>query len=154
MLLHTLPLDPDGVYVVLGGAEVTATSGFCSSYCGWHTSSGGLRFAFVGDATQCPFACAWQSTASPHWPSWQADAMVNILAHELTEAATDPDFTGYFFNNGNENADQCAWKFAPTVAGAGTAGVSNLQTTGSDGVADRWLVQQNWDVATAKCALG
>jgi hypothetical protein len=32
-----LPADEDGVYFVLTSADVTASSGLCSSYCGWHT---------------------------------------------------------------------------------------------------------------------
>jgi len=32
-----LPKDTNGVYFVLTSADVTASSGFCSQYCGWHT---------------------------------------------------------------------------------------------------------------------
>src|SRR5439155_13600986 len=31
------PNDPNGVYFVLTSADVNATSGFCTQYCGWHT---------------------------------------------------------------------------------------------------------------------
>jgi hypothetical protein len=31
-----LPDDPEGVYLVLGSADVDATSGFCRAYCGFH----------------------------------------------------------------------------------------------------------------------
>ena len=32
-----LPSDANGIYFVLTSADVTASSGFCTQYCGWHT---------------------------------------------------------------------------------------------------------------------
>ncbi|HEX9102724.1 MAG TPA: hypothetical protein VF997_10995, partial [Polyangia bacterium] len=32
-----LPKDTNGLYFVLTSADVTASSGFCTQYCGWHT---------------------------------------------------------------------------------------------------------------------
>ena len=59
-----LPLDQYGIYLVLTSADVTATSGFCTQYCGWHThtTSGTthIKYAFVGDPTRCPSACQQQ----------------------------------------------------------------------------------------------
>lgn len=63
-----LPLDPDGLYMVMTSADVkvgSAQGGFCGypmGYCGWHTQGdvGGtpVRFAFVGDGTkQCNDGC-------------------------------------------------------------------------------------------------
>src|SRR5262249_34739321 len=53
-----LPKDPNGVYFVLTSADVTATSGFCTQYCGWHTHGtiGGsdTKYAFVGNPDRCP----------------------------------------------------------------------------------------------------
>jgi uncharacterized protein (DUF39 family) len=44
--------DPNGIYLVLTGTNVTASSGFCTQYCGWHThftSSGvDIKYSFVG----------------------------------------------------------------------------------------------------------
>src|SRR5262245_30987730 len=33
-----LPYNSNGVYFVLTSSDVTATSGFCTQYCGWHTT--------------------------------------------------------------------------------------------------------------------
>src|SRR5438128_7099101 len=33
-----LPKDSNGLYFVLTSSDVAETSGFCSRYCGWHTS--------------------------------------------------------------------------------------------------------------------
>lgn len=43
-----------------------------------------------------------------------ADAMLSVLAHELSEAASDPDLDGWYTYAGSENADLCAWKFLTT----------------------------------------
>ena len=87
--------DANGVYFVLTAPEVTATSGFCSQYCGWHTSTGsGVRYAFVGNAaTQCLGSCA-QSTG-PNGNAG-ADGMASVIAHELAETVSDPDGGGWY----------------------------------------------------------
>jgi hypothetical protein len=52
-----LPPSNNAIYVVLTASDVTATSGFCTSYCGWHTSNNdftavkgaySLKYSFVG----------------------------------------------------------------------------------------------------------
>jgi phosphate-induced protein 1 len=106
-----LPKDQNGVYFVLTSPDVRETSGFCTIYCGWHTDgailAADIKYAFIGDADQCPSACAAQSpgpnsTTGP-------DAMASIVAHELEEAVTDPDLNAWYDSAGNENADKCAW---------------------------------------------
>ena len=75
--------------------------------------------------------------------------MVDTLAHELTEALTDPDVaTGWFDpRNGNENADACN-TFYPAVKWAGNAPYNLI---GLDGF--KWLVQSNVDPRTQLCIL-
>src|SRR6185436_13766790 len=88
-----LPVDSHGVYFVLTSADVTASSGFCTQYCGWHThgtiNGTDIKYSFIGNPDRCPSACAAQSVG-PNGNAG-ADAMVSIIAHELEEAATDPD---------------------------------------------------------------
>src|SRR5205823_2632682 len=53
--------DANALYFVLTSSEVTASSGFCTQYCGWHThgniSTGQkVRYSFVGNADRCPSA--------------------------------------------------------------------------------------------------
>ena len=93
-----LPTDAQGVYFVLTGPEVTATSGFCSQYCGWHTSatirSTEIKYSFVGNAaTRCLGSCA-QSTGPNGNPG--ADGMASVLAHELAETVSDPSSGGWY----------------------------------------------------------
>ncbi|MFN7926580.1 MAG: hypothetical protein U0Y68_01320 [Blastocatellia bacterium] len=105
--------DPNGVYFVLTSSNVTASSGFCTKYCGWHTwgtiSGFNIKYSFVGNAARCISACAAQSVG----PNGNAgvDGMVSVLAHELEEAASDPNLNAWYDSSGAENADKCAWTF-------------------------------------------
>ena len=117
-----LPADANGQYFVLTSADVSETSGFCVYYCAWHGWAGPVSFpnvdklitSFVGNPQQCPYAC----TAQPQLPTPNnnvgADGMVNSIAHELSESATDPFNDGWINNpNGDysENGDLCVWMF-------------------------------------------
>ncbi|CAI5504602.1 unnamed protein product [Closterium sp. Naga37s-1] len=151
-----LPLDPQGIYVVLTSADVTL-GGFCSEYCGWHTQdsenslNSPLRFAFVGHHGQCPDACGVKSTSPNGKPA--IDAIISTLAHELTEAATDPDTTaGWFDDEGEENADKCAWDYGSTKSGTLQNGQSyEYNVVGLNGM--KFLVQLNWDRVKSTCVL-
>ncbi|CAI5503723.1 unnamed protein product [Closterium sp. Naga37s-1] len=149
-----LALDAQGIYVVLPSADVTLP-GFCSEYCGWHTqdslNSTPLRFAFVGHHGQCPGACGVKSTSPNGKPA--VDAIISTLAHELTEAATDPDTNaGWFDDDGEENADKCAWDFGSTKTGSQQNGQSyEYNVVGLNGM--KFLVQLNWDHVKSKCVL-
>src|SRR6185369_1235199 len=135
-----LALDSNGVYFVLTSADVTL-SGFCSSYCGWHTYgtyTGGtlVKYAFIGNPDQCSSACAAQTTG-PNGNAG-ADGMASIIAHELEEAHTDPLLNAWYDNRGYENADKCAWTFGTTYT-APNGALYNM-TLGSR----NYLIQQNW----------
>jgi hypothetical protein len=135
-----LPADASGVYFVLTSADVTASSGFCSQYCGWHTHGtiAGLdiKYSFVGNPDRCPSACAAQTTG-PNGNAG-ADGMASIIAHELEEAHTDPDLNAWYDRRGYENADKCAWTFGTTYTTANGA-TANMSLGGRD-----FLIQRNW----------
>ncbi len=135
-----LPNDTNGVYFVLTSADVNETSGFCTSYCGWHThgtiNGADIKFAFVGNPARCPSACEMQTTG-PNGTGG-ADGMANIVAHELEEAVTDPDLNAWFDSRGYENADKCAWTFGATYATSNGA-LANVQLGGLN-----FLIQRNW----------
>ncbi|MBD0373785.1 MAG: hypothetical protein ICV60_23430 [Pyrinomonadaceae bacterium] len=152
-----LPYDPNGVYFVLSSSNVSESSGFCTLYCGWHTAgtinSGTyagqrLRYSFVGNANRCLNACAAQSVS----PNGNAgvDGMVSIIAHELEEAATDPDpRTGWADSNGDENADKCAWTFGQTLFTLPSGAIYNM-TLGSGTTLQRnYLIQRNLKYSAA-----
>jgi hypothetical protein len=146
-----LPKDTNGVYFVLTSKDVNETSGFCTQYCGWHThatiSSVDIKYSFVGDASRCPSSCAAQTTVSPN-DNVGVDGMVSVVAHELEEAATDPDLNAWYFATGAENADQCAWTFGTEYLAA-NGSKANMKLGSRD-----FLIQRNWIRATkGKCAL-
>lgn len=136
-----LPYDASGVYFVLSSTDVRETSGFCTSYCGWHTAAtatvGRVRYSFVGNANRCLTGCAAQSVS----PNGNAgvDGMASIIAHELEEATTDPDpRSGWVDSGGAENADKCAWTFGQTLLTAANGSVYNMVLGGR-----QFLIQRN-----------
>lgn len=145
-----LPYDANAIYFVLTSKEVTASSGFCTQYCGWHTSGstskGKVRYAFVGNPDRCITSCAAQST-SPNGNAG-ADGMASIIAHESEEAISDPDINAWYDSRGEENADKCAWTFG-TEKTASNGSKYNL-TVGSR----NYLIQQNWvNASGGYCAM-
>jgi len=145
-----LPMDASAVYFVLTSADVTASSGFCTQYCGWHThgtvSGTDIKYAFIGNPDRCPSACEAQTT-SPNGNAG-ADGMASIISHELEEAVTDPDLNAWYDTRGQENADKCAWTFGTThTAPNGSAYNMTLGTM-------NYLIQRNWVNASGGfCAL-
>ncbi|MBS1708319.1 MAG: hypothetical protein JSS65_06300 [Armatimonadetes bacterium] len=142
------PYDSNGIYLVLTGSNVTK-SGFCTQYCGWHTRASingfDIKYSFVGNPVKCPSSCAAQSPG-PNG-SVGADGMVSIIAHEVEEAATDPDLNAWYDASGAENADKCAWTFGTTSGASG--GKYNVTFGGKN-----YLVQQNWvNAGTGFCAM-
>lgn len=148
---NKLPNDTNGVYFVLTSKDVTATSGFCTSYCGWHSQTTVLgkdiKYAFVGDPSQkCPTACEAQTVSPNNNPG--ADGMASVIVHELEETATDPDFNAWYDNLGWENSDKCAWTFGTTKYAS-----NNSQYNMTLGTL-KYLIQQNWvNASGGYCAL-
>jgi hypothetical protein len=156
-------LDPNGLYMVLTAPGVAESSGFLSSYCGWHWSgsfvSGAITpgtiysgypvalFAFIGNASGPSFgSCAVQST-SPNGDAG-ADAMISVMAHELSETSTDPQGNAWYDSSGEENADKCAWNFGATY-NPGNGSAANVSLSGTN-----YLMQQIWLNANGgACAL-
>jgi len=103
-----------------------------AGYCAYHTfgSCGGVTvqvaffFNLDGDA-----GCDPQDTSRLH--SQGLAALANVSGHELSEARTDPDSPGAWYDrHGAENGDKCAWTFnVPLV-------------TFSNGT--RWKIQGEW----------
>jgi hypothetical protein len=135
-----LPYDTNAVYFVLTSADVTASSGFCTQYCGWHThgtiNGFDIKYAFIGNPDRCPSACEAQTTG-PNGNAG-ADGMASIISHELEEAVTDPDLNAWYDRRGQENADKCAWTFGTTHT-ASNGSLYNV-TLGTR----NYLIQRNW----------
>ena len=153
--------DPNGLYMVLTAPGVAETSGFLTSYCGWHWSgsfvSGAVtpgtiysgypvvKFAFIGDAAGAS-GCTAQSP-SPNGDTG-ADSMISVLAHELAETVSDPQGNAWYASNGQENGDLCAWIFGTTYT-APNGSAANVNINGTN-----YLMQQIWLNANGgSCAL-
>jgi hypothetical protein len=140
-----VPKDTNAVYFVLTSKDVTASSGFCTQYCGWHThgtiAGSDIKYSFVGNPDRCPSACAAQTTSPSNNPG--ADGMASIIAHELEEAVTDPDLNAWYDTRGYENADKCAWTFGTTKT-APNGSKYNVTLPNGSGGSRSYLIQQNW----------
>lgn len=137
-----LPLDANGVYLVMTAKDIKMASGFCTNYCGWHTAASMsgivMKYGMIGDSsTQCPRGCMSQSNVSPN-NNPTADAMISVVAHEIAEAVSDPRVNGWLDNTGYENCDKCAWNFKNqyTLPNGARA---NMNIKGRD-----YLVQNNF----------
>ncbi len=135
-----LPYNANGVYFVVTSSNVTASSGFCTQYCGWHTTGsltqGKVRYSFVGNANRCLSSCAAQSTS----PNGNAgiDGAISVMTHELEEATTDPDLNEWYDRRGAENGDKCAWTFGHSQSVAANGSFYNMTFGGH-----QWLIQRN-----------
>ncbi|HEY2914505.1 MAG TPA: hypothetical protein VGK21_14170 [Candidatus Angelobacter sp.] len=163
-----LPVDPNGIYFLLTSPDVTlnfppatpggSPQGFCTAFCGFHTSGTfgptDIKVAFVGDpATQCPAipgkaGCSAQAL-SPNGNEG-ADAMANVMTHELNEAITDPDGDAWFhIDTAGEVADLCNFKFGTTFTSLNGAH-ANVVLSGR-----QFLIQSNWlNSGGGSCAMG
>jgi hypothetical protein len=148
---NSLPLDVNGVYFVLTAPGVAETSGFLSTYCGWHNafllSDTWIQYAFVGDAAGPNLhKCAGQSSSSPNNdPS--VDAMASLIAHELSEAVTDPLNNAWFDAGNQEIADKCIFNFGTTFT-APNGSMANVTLGGFD-----YLIQQLFSNASDSCVM-
>lgn len=119
----SLPKDTNGIYFVLTSQDVTASSGFCTQYCGFHTngiiSGSDIKYAFVGNAARCLSACAPQSV-SPNGNAG-ADAMALTMGVQMADTVTDPDHNAWFDCSGAEVGDKCAWTWGTTYTTANGA---------------------------------
>lgn len=157
------PLDENGVYFVLSSADVAqydsdSSYGFCTAgngYCGWHSYyrithnyiTKPIKYSWVGNPEKCNMCHAQK--VSPNG-NWAADAMMSIVAHELAEAATDPEFNAWFDSSNAENADKCAWTFGSLSYGTNSIGQTykyNMQFANR-----KWLIQRNWKT-TGGCSV-
>jgi hypothetical protein len=145
----SLPLDANGVYFVLTAPGVAETTGFLSSYCGWHTAgmmnSTWVKYSFVGDAGSSS-GCSVQGSSSPNNDP-PVDAMISVIAHELSETVTDPIINAWYDTAGQEIGDKCAWTFGTTFA-APNGSSANITLGGFD-----FLIQQEFSNASDSCVM-
>lgn len=142
-----LPADPNGLYFVLTGQNITV-SGFNTAFCGWHGSTNwgglslGVQYGFIGNPKTTDTGCYAQAVSPNN--NFGVDAMVSVIAHELIEAVTDPTGTAWWDSNpasttyGYENSDICAWNFGTTYK-TGNGAKANIKLGTKN-----YLLQQQW----------
>jgi len=73
--------------------------------------------------------------------------LTGVMAHELTEAATDPLVNAWFDEAGYENADLCNFNFLQiwnTTSGAKYNIIIDKK---------KYLIQSNWNLETNSCTM-
>ena len=141
-----LTFDASAVYAIFTGPGVNLGGGFGSQYCAYHTYYNSTGRGVVKYAAQ-PYngdflnGCSAQGSLTPNGDA-AADAEVNTLAHEVEEAATDPQLNAWYDRQGRENADKCAWTFG-TEYTVGNGSKANMKLGGKD-----FLIQRNWKKLT------
>jgi hypothetical protein len=140
---NVVPAGTTPVYIYIGANSTLLTSGFGTTYCGWHSYGasnwGGLAnvpyIAFQDFTSLYNKACAPQTT-SPNG-SASLDAMASVMVHEVDEVLTDPFLGAWYDAVGAENADKCARTYG-VLFSIGTARY-NVQMGSL-----KYLIQQNW----------
>ena len=113
--------------------------------CGWHSNVSYYKYAWIGVSPNISCRCHAQAI-SPNG-NYAIDAVVTVIAHELTEAATDPLGTGWYGYNYIETGDQCAWYFPNSYKLASGASY-NLVVSGN-----KYFVQANWNLNSEACTM-
>ncbi len=135
-----LTFDASTVYLVFTGPGVNLGGGFGSQYCAYHGhfTSNGRDIKYAAQPYNADFVSGCTALNGSPNSDFAADAEVNTLAHEIEEAATDPDLNAWYDRRGQENADKCAWTFGTTYR-TGNGAVANMNIAGKD-----YLIQRNW----------
>jgi hypothetical protein len=158
---HKLPIDLEHAYFLLtppGVESCTEAAGkSCSAgsshrvYCAYHDfiEVGAAALIYAHD----PYVVGDGCDVGEEHPNGNAsDATIaGGLAHEHSEAVTDPKLNAWYDTKGNEVADKCQTANAKTEYGpplGQTAGGSNYNEL-IDG--DPYLYQQMWSNATGAC---
>jgi hypothetical protein len=106
-----------------------------AGYCAWHSSGtiGGVevQFGFFFNLDGDPGCDPQAPSSTGH--SEGLSALANVSGHELSEMLTDPRLNAWYDQQGNENADKCAWTFHGLVSIGGQS----------------WKIQGNWSNAAA-----
>jgi Phosphate-induced protein 1 conserved region len=150
-----LPYDVNGLYFVITPKTTTLCAGTecsCSFFCGYHSaysdpSNRTVIYAALPSLAACPNGCGEFTTdASSPNKNLEADDGVNVMAHELMEAQSDPLGNAWYDTNGSgEVGDKCNFQYGATTPAADGAPV-NQSWSGH-----YWLIQENWSNAADAC---
>jgi Phosphate-induced protein 1 conserved region len=149
--------DSNGVYFVITAPDISV-SGFCKSFCAYHTKSTTIapgytiHYALVPDPGQSCTGCdgnaaVYHQTVTPNGDAG-ADEMTDSIMHELSETATDPDLNAWYTKNGAENGDLCNYFYGSSLPTPGNGATANTILNGR-----YYLIQYIWRNSTPQvCA--
>lgn len=107
-------------------------SGFGTSWCAYHSSSGRVSYSYMPYQPDAGAACGQDFVNSGNAGVFDGFSVVG--GHEYAETITDPyPSSGWLDSRGQENGDKCAW----ISSGQGAAGDVTL-STGSYAVQSLW----------------
>lgn len=119
-----LPVSSNAIYIVVT-APTIKVSGFCTSYCAFHTKSttivsgATIHYAFAPEPSSKCTVCdgnfaTFGESATPNGDPG-ADEVVDSLMHEISETVSDPDLNAWFTSNGAENGDLCNFTYGTNL---------------------------------------
>ena len=124
-----------------------AQTGVCTDFCGWHIAGDVNNNRYKYALIPMPAAdCCFPQWVSPNGNE-RADGMVNVIAHELTETATNPLGTGYYFDNGDETGDHCQDVILDAITSPDQS-MYNIQVGGLN-----YYIQANFNLKTQTCSM-
>jgi len=149
--------DRNGIYILVSAPNIKV-SGFCTSFCAYHSSSTSIvaghniRYALVPDPSQKCTTCnggiaVYNDKVTPNG-DMGADTVTDDIMHELSETVTDPDINAWYTQGGAEVGDLCNYVYDTTpppanatlVYTTGTGAHANFQ-----GASKRdYLIQLIW----------
>ncbi|CAF5084793.1 unnamed protein product, partial [Rotaria sp. Silwood1] len=109
--------DPNGIYLWLTSADVSETDrqgkSFIHDHCGWHSyfsiDNTNYVYGFIGNpGSSTRNGCTVFNTNPPLSPNNDpgVDSMITVIAHELAESLSDPNFNAWYDRKRDENADK------------------------------------------------
>jgi hypothetical protein len=135
-----LPYDQNAIYIVMSSIEIAESSGFGTSYCGWHGRidwfGNPVHFGFIGWPERAPTNCA-PNGVGPNG-TISADAAASHFAALWSDIVTDPNYDAWFDKLGLEVADKCVWTYGTTYTAA-NGSRANVRLASRD-----YLLQQLW----------
>lgn len=157
----TLPLDPNGIYLVIAASDIASdATGLCSPGAPPHHGLGvyngtGFTYALIGHPARCPrtvggpFVGRRGALLPTPNGDFAADVLVSTYAAVLSAALTDPDHaTGWYDRSRLENSAKCGGSYGRTYRTANGA-LANVRAMGHD-----YLIQENWvNVGRGYCSL-
>lgn len=125
-------------------------SGFGTSWCAYHSSSGALSFAYIPYQPDAGVSCGMNfvNAGDNSFGNGYFDGFSVVAGHEYAETVTDPyPNSGWLDGRGSENGDKCAW----ITAGQGAA--RNISLGGGHSFAVQSLWSNAFNLGAGGCVL-